>query len=142
MFFIQPSLLESGLSLPVDLRANSKLYRELIRKGKNNLWRYPLVKDQIIYPYFLPTFYARIFTKLKRKLGLTFNDETKYKILYELKDFIWDKFNSMEVKNFSPYDSIKIENIIKNYYMGRKNLADNLLWWLTFELWRESFNIK
>jgi hypothetical protein len=142
MPFIQPSLLESGLSLPVDLRANSKLYRELIRKGKNNLWRYPLVKDQIVYPYFLPTFYARIFTKLKRKLGLTFNDETRYKILYELKDFIWDKFNSLEVKNFTLYDSKKIENIIKSYYMGRKNLADNLLWWLTFELWRESFNIK
>ncbi|MGA9292593.1 MAG: hypothetical protein WBV81_08365 [Ignavibacteriaceae bacterium] len=142
MPFIQPSLLESGLALPVNYRTNGYLFRELIKKGKNNLEFYPLVKDQIIYPYFLPTFYARIYMKLKRKLGFTFTDEARYKILDELRDFIFDKFNSLEVKNFSWYDYKKIDRIIKNYYSGQKNLADNLLWWLTFELWRESFKIK
>ena len=128
--------------MPLNERRNGYLYRVLINKGNNNLNKYPLVKDQVVYPYFLPTFYARIYTKIKRKLGFLFVDESKYKILDELHDYIFDKLDSVEVKNFSWYDNKKINKIINCYYSGNKNLTDSLLWLATFEIWRENYGIK
>ena len=142
MPFIQSSLLKLGLGLPIKKRSNGYLYREIVNNGKINLKKYSLVKDQVIYPYFLPTFYARIYTKIKRKLGFLYVDETRFKILDLMHDFILDKLNSLEVKNFSWYDNSKIESLIYDYYKGQKNLADQLLWWITFEMWRENYNIK
>ena len=140
MPFIQPSLLKLGLGLPINNRAN--LYKRIINDGDKNLNKYSLVKDQIIYPYFLPTFYARIFTKIKRKLGYFYSDENKLKILDKLRDFVLDKISSTEVKNFTWYDNSKTEKLAKDYYNGKKILADQLLWWITFEMWRDNYRIK
>lgn len=36
----------------------------------------------------------------------------------------------------------KLKNITNNFYKGNKNLANQLNWWLTFEIWRKGMKIK
>lgn len=142
MPFIQPSILNSGLNLPLSERKNGVLFKKMIHASKFSLNKYPLVKNQVVYPYFLNNFYSRAYTKIKRKWGFVYNDNSNLKMLDAIKDFVFDTLNSAEVKNFPLYDYGKIKNITNNFYKGNKNLANQLNWWLTFEIWRKGMKIK
>ncbi len=141
MPFIQPSVLNKGFSLEFSEKKNGKAFLQIISSGKK-LDKYPLVKDQIIYPFSSNIFFTRFYQKLKRKMGLIYKDDIQSELLIRLKSFVLDKINSQDVKKFDLYDYNKISNLASNYYGGDKSLTNNLTWWITFEIWRENFKIK
>jgi hypothetical protein len=141
MPFIQPSVLNIGFSLNIMERKNGRLFLRIINDGKK-FNKYPLVKDQIIYPYSSNIFFTRIYQKLKRRMGFFYKDDTKINLLLRLKNFALDKVNSQNVRSFDLYNFDKISNLVTNFYKGDFTLADKLIWWITFEIWRESYKIK
>ncbi len=137
MPFIQPDLLEVGLCVPVEQRKNSKINREVIRKYDKRLEQFSLIKNLISYPYKTTTISMRIITGMKRKfLRGRHNDNEIYSVDY-LKDFILDRVNSSEVKNFDLYDYHKVKLITESYFGGNRNYKNELESWLMFDIWRE-----
>ncbi|MFB0509898.1 MAG: hypothetical protein ACETVX_05330 [bacterium] len=140
MPFAQPSFLQMLFKTPLQLRRNGNLLRQIIHKHYPGLARYPLVKNNTTYPFYFPPIPAWVWTKFKAKLGLSFSDPTVIEFLSVMKDFILDIVHSNEVKNYSAYDYPAILCLIEQFYAGRKELANELDWWLSFELFRRIIN--
>lgn len=141
MPFIQPLVLDKGFSLDFSEKKNGSLFWQIINQGKE-LNRYPLVKDQIIYPFSSNLLFVRLYQKLKRKMGLVYKDNIQHELLIKLKDFVLDRVNSRKVKNFDLYDYKKILNLSSGFYNGNNSLINDLTWWVTFDIWRECYKIK
>jgi len=141
MPFIQPSILNYGFSVNINEKKNGRLFLNVINEGKK-LNKYPLVKDQIIYPFSSNIFFTRMYQKVKRRMGLIHSDNTKINLLSKLKNFAFNKINSSDVKNYDLYNYNKVSNLVTNFYNGNTTLADELIWWISFEIWRENYNIK
>lgn len=141
MPFIQPSVLNYGFSLNINEKKNGRLFLKIINDGKK-LNKYPLVKDQIIYPFSSNIFFTRMYQKAKRKMGLIHTTSKKIDLLSTLKEFTFDKISSQDIRNFDLYNYKKVSNLITNFYNGNTSFADELIWWISFEIWRENYNIK
>ena len=55
-----------------------------------------------------------------------------------MKEYINDLIRSDDVKTFSAYDQQALKILVEEYFGGKRNLAGELDWWLSFELWRQS----
>ncbi len=137
MPFIQPDLIEIGLCVPIEKRKNSKINRKVIRKYDKRLEQFPLIKNMISYPYSSTSISMRIITGIKRKLFQKSQNENEVCSIDYLKDFIMDRINSSEVKNFDLYDSQKLKIVTDSYFNGNMNYKDELESWLMFDIWRE-----
>jgi len=139
MPFIQPSILNEILNMPVNLRQNSKLFRNLIKLNAPSLKKFGLAKGKFIHPFFLNSLQSRVWsfiqTKFERERYIV--DSTE-ELLSSLKEFVFDTINSQKVKECSIYDYKKINYIIESYYKGNLYYKSELDWWLSFELLRQS----
>jgi hypothetical protein len=140
MPYAQPSFLQQLFETPIQLRRNGKLFHQIILKHYPSLAKYPLVKNNTTYPFYFSTIPAWIWTKFKAKLGLSFFDPSVIEFLSVMKEFIQDIVNSNEIKNYSAYDYPAIKSLVEQFYAGKKELANEVDWWLTFELWRRAIN--
>ncbi len=141
MPFIQPAVLDKGFGLDFSEKKNGRLFWQIINHGKE-LNKYPLVKDQIIYPFSSNLLFVRLYQKFKRKLGLVYKDNIQYELLVKLKDFVLDRISSQDVKYFDLYDHKKVSNLASDFYNGNNSLINDLTWWITFDIWRECYKIK
>ena len=114
MPFIQPSVLNRGFSLDISEKRNGKLFWEIIIDGEK-FNKYPLVKDQIIYPFNKNLLFTRIYRKIKRKAGLVKNDNVKLDLLFRLKSFVLDKIESQDVENFDLYNYDKVSKLVSRH---------------------------
>ncbi len=142
MPFAQPTFLNNILIMSPEQKRDGKWFRSLINENRPSLKKYPLVKNNIYYPYQLNTISAAIWKRAKVKLGLNYTDDLSHLILQPMKEFIFDIVNSSEVVTYPAYNHVYIKHIITNYYNGNKEQADSIIWWLTFELWRKSLTNK
>lgn len=140
MPFAQTSLLQSVFDAPVNIRKNGKLFRQIIRQYYPSLANYPLVKDTTTYPFYFTTVPAWVWTKFKVKLGFKFFDSTVFKFLNTLSELILDMVHSNEVKCYSAYDYQAIVKMVEDFYNGKIELAHEVDWWLSFEMWRRAIN--
>ncbi|MBZ0200351.1 MAG: hypothetical protein K8H86_10820, partial [Ignavibacteriaceae bacterium] len=138
MPFAQKSLLDAGFLLSPKVKNNGRIFRSIISQSNLKLDKFPLVKNQIIYPFGSSSLSARVITRIKNKLGFVYNDPTRNIMLDLLKEYVFELINSREIKNFAIYDLNKIANIVTGYYSKNKSFAYELDWFLTFELWRQS----
>ena len=79
----------------------------------------------------------RAITGFKRKFMNKNYDENEINIIDYLKEFIFDRVNSLEVKNFDLYNYKKIKSMSESYFSGNKNYKHELESWLLFDIWRE-----
>lgn len=138
MPFAQPSVINSVFNIPVKYRRNGALFRKIIAQHVPSLTKYPLVKSNVTYPFFLSTVPAWLYTKAKLKIGNHYNDNSTHSFLELMKEFVLDSLHSRDVIECSAYDYQKISNHINGYYAGNKVFSNNVNWWLTFELWRRN----
>lgn len=68
MPFVQARVLRHLFAIPVSLRKGSKLFKSIIKQRNKKLTRYPLVKSNIAYPFWLPMNLASGYMFLLRKL--------------------------------------------------------------------------
>jgi hypothetical protein len=99
-----------------------------------------MVKNNTTYPFYFSTVPAWVWTKFKAKLGLSFFDPSVLEFLSVMKEFIQDTVHSNEVKSYSAYDYPAIERLVEQFYVSKKELANEVDWWLSFELWRQIIN--
>jgi len=138
MPFVQPSLLNLVFSLTPRMRVNGYLFRYLIKKNRTSLTKYPLVKGNTTYPFPLTTMQSWLWTKVKSRLGLTFRDNSRTRVLDVIKEFVLDTLESTESRSYAPYNYEAINRMVHSYYRGRSELSSQVDWWVTFELWRRS----
>lgn len=136
MPFSQPVFINSALQLPLRYRKNSLLFRDLMDRLEPSLALFPLVKNNISYPYSLTTLQARLWTTMKSKLFGKYDDPLVHEFLHAIKEFVLDSARSTRTKQYPYYDYKKIQALIEGYYNGNKNLAGEVNWWIAFDVWR------
>jgi len=138
MPFTQKILLDAGFLLSASSKKNGKIFKAILSGNKLNLTKFPLVKNQITYPYGSSSLFARIFVRIKKQIGNVYEDPTRVNMLNLLEEFFFDLISSTEFHSCELYDLDKIKKIVNGYYSGNKSYALHLDWLLTFELWRQS----
>ena len=140
MPFAQASLLDIIFGLPVGLRKNAKLFREIIRKKQPVLTRFQLVKGDQYYPYVLNPAAAYLWTKLKSTKRSADAASKKGKFLAVMRPFILDTLDTTDTRTFEGYDITHITNTVEAYFKGDESKANLVDWWLSFEIWRQAIS--
>ncbi len=141
MPFAQPEMFELLFSYPVELRRNGKLFKEIINTNCPKLKSYPLVKGVVTSPYGLSSFQSRIYSLISKKIKRnSYIDNRTNDFLTLFKDYIYDITNSTNFNNCEFYDHKNIKTLVSEYYKGDIALANQLDWFLSFELFRQSIN--
>lgn len=133
--FVQPSVLRSVFQLPLSLRRNAKLIRQLIRANNSRLTKYPLVSETSVSPWFLPRKAAILLKRLRSKAGLIYRDPRPDEFLHTVEPFVLDLVHSSQIRTNSIYDYKRLHQVVLGYYGGDQSLASIIDWWLAFELW-------
>jgi hypothetical protein len=142
MPYLQPSWLNIVFSLPVSLRNRARLQRKILLSSRNSLARFPLAKGNSTYPYPFGNIEAWLWTRMTSRFGFEYKDPLKHRVFADLKPFIMDTLASASVRSYSPYDHQAIVTMVNDYYRGNERLANQLDWWLAFELWRQELGIN
>ncbi len=53
------------------------------------------------------------------------------------KEYVQDTLKSKGTREYSYYDYDNIHNMVQGYYSGKEIYAKDILWWLTFDVWRK-----
>lgn len=136
MPFVQQRLLSKILQLNLQRRKSGKLFRELIRINKYSLTKYPLAKNDLIYPFHLGSFTTRLYSMINKKLSKKYPEDGSIQLFKLLKDYILDLINSSQARNYYAYDKVKLEALSNEFNKGDKNCFNQIDWWLSFELFR------
>ena len=94
MPFAQPSVIGKIFEIPVDEIYNGKLLKKIIKEKDKRLLKYPRVKNGIYMPFNLSTFSARVWLKVKGKLGRQYHNPLPLKLLENMSEFVQDTVNS------------------------------------------------
>jgi len=132
MPFAQLSLLEKLFEIPLSLRKNGKLFRQIIKKKARVLTEFPLVKGGRLYPFNSGTLQARILTRFLKKRGA---GEKGLLSLPFMKEYVMDRIGSADVRKDAFYDYKKIAIMAERFYdKGERGEGIALEWWLSFEM--------
>jgi hypothetical protein len=140
MPLVQKDVLNLLFGLSDLYKKNGKLFKELIRQNSNQLARYSLVKGNIIHPFNSSSLTARLLSKVKNRLGLSYQSKQPIELLNSLKEFINDTIRSSEVRNFDLYNQKKIDRIGKDFSSKGDEYYQEIDWFLSFELFREGIS--
>ena len=136
MPFVQPSLANCIFGIPVRRRNGSNIFKTIISLHAPQLERYPLVKNNATFPYHLSRAAAMILAQIKLRMGLAYEDASPHLFLEMMKEFVFDALHSKEAVEYDAYDHAGISKMVHDYYSGVRANANEVCWWLTFELWR------
>ncbi len=136
MPFLQPSFLRKVFTLPVRFRAQNKVYKSILQKGNPMLSQIPLVKDVSIIPFTHNTYLSFILGKLFERFQKSKTIDYSQLFLVNNKEYVMDTLQSKAVKEYPYYDNRKIQRLVNGYYVERSNYSNDVLWWLTFDVWR------
>lgn len=142
MPYIQFSLLNDLLNVPVSLRKNHRLFNKLFYPLSKELTKYKLVKGNVPYPFYFTPVMKRIYSLIYSKL-YSKNDNNELDLfLTGMKEFIMDSLISSAVKSYMPYNYKNISNNVNAYYRGKLENGDFVNWFLTFEIFRQILENK
>src|SRR5690606_34880958 len=140
MPFIQPSLLKIIFQTPAK-KKNNKLFIKAIKELSPGLSEIPLVKGNVTYPFGLGTLATSVYVRLKSKVNSGYKDNLQNNFLNTMKEYIFDTLSSTNFLYCEYYNHHKIKNIAEGYYLKKDlSLANDLDWWLTFDIWKRNFN--
>jgi hypothetical protein len=139
---VQPSVLKKVFELPVKER-NNKLFYKIIKDFSPSLSKIPLVKGDVTYPFGLGNLSSSLLVKLKSKLRLGYKDDLLIRFLGTLSEYAQETIISQDFISCEYYDHNKIRNMVEEFYREKNlALANDVNWWLTFELWRKTIQSK
>lgn len=140
MPFAQPSLLNAIYNLPIKEKVNNKINLKLINELSPKLTKFPLVREGISAPYETGyhNIYSTIWTKLAKKLGKQYTNSAPLSFINQLKHIIKERLFSDDVKAVSYYNHQKLKREFENAINTNSiQSADNILTWLSLDIWRE-----
>ncbi len=121
-------------------KKNGKLFKELIRQNSIQLTKHPLVKGNIDHPFNSSSLGARIHSRVKNKLGLSYRSKQQIEFLNSLKEFIGDVIQSSEVRNYEYYDRKKLNKIASDFSSKENDYNSEIDWFLSMELFRQGIS--
>jgi hypothetical protein len=136
----QKDILSLLFGINVIDKKNGKLFKQLIRQNSIQLTKYPLVKGNITHPFSSSSLGARIHSRVKYKLGLSYQSKQQIEFLKGLKEFIGDIVQASEVRNYEYYDKKKLERITSDFLTAENNYNSEIDWFLSFELFRQGIS--
>ncbi len=137
MPFIQPSIASSLLSMRRSDKKNGRFVRKFIQAHTPELATLPLAKNICTIPFSFGTYSGIVWSQLQKKFGTVYHDPTPHLLLHTLQEWILDRINSTSVRTYKHYDQQKIDALVNGYFSGKHFRANEILWWVTFELWRD-----
>ena len=140
MPFAQPSVLQALFQVPITLRRNGKLFKQLIRARGAHLTRYKLVKGSVTFPFWMPTLGTALTSRVQKKLGTHYHDPRPHQFLQAAKPLVLDLAHSDAVRHYEAYDVGHVQQLVSGYYGGNHALADAVDWWLALEMWRRTIH--
>jgi len=139
MPFASLKLLNNLCSIPVSKRKNGKLFREIIRMSKPELAEFRLAKNDLTVSFSASTLQLRILKKLSRFLKKSGGKRDAPKLLTLLKPYILDTLESADFKQYPYYNTDAIRDMADRFYETGTDYADELDWWLAFEVFRQEY---
>jgi len=136
--FVQKRFITKMLAAPIELRKNGRLYRDIIRRRSPRLATYPLARFDSSYPFRFGALESYLWTKVKKTFSRATSFNGRNVLLLALESYIRDTASSKAVREFEPYDQVKIQTMIDKFYTGHAEYATEIDWWISFELWRQS----
>ncbi len=121
-------------------KKNGKLFKQLIGQNSIQLTKLPLVKGNVVHPFKSSAFIARLYSRIKNKLGLAYKSKHQIELLNTLQEFILDTVNSSEVKGYDLYDEKKISKIASDFPSSGGKYNSEVDWFLSFELFRQGLS--
>lgn len=143
MPFALSKMISSYLTFPSGRRDNNKLNRRIIHKGEKALERFPLISYGAKVPYWTGRniIISRVIGKLlKKSMPLTVNGTMSFRVkaLIYIKDFVFDRLMSSDVKTCPFYDFDYLREHTERFYAAPSETDARVLDdWLTFDFWRE-----
>jgi|GEM_PF-1222034 len=137
MPFLQPSFLRKILSLSSKYRSKNKIYKTIMKKGETKLKRFPLVKGYSIIPFTYNNYMSHIFGKVYERFQVFQTTDYSKLFLMNNMEYVQDTMHSKEVREYPYFDYENIHNMVQGYYSGKDIYAKDILWWLTFDVWRK-----
>lgn len=138
MPYAQPSYIRSAFRLPLRLRRRGLLYRGTARRVCPAVCRFPLAKGGKTHPFGIAGDASRVYTGIASLFIAPYSDSQRQRLLGHLREFVLDLAHAGDASASSLVDRKKVIDVAARYYRGEFHLAEQLDWWLTFELWRQS----
>jgi hypothetical protein len=137
MPLVQKDILNLLFGLNESEKKNSKLFRQLIKRNAIQLTKQPLVKGNIIHPFNSSSLGTRVHSRIKNKLGLSYQSKLQIEFQDTLREFIGDVIQSVDVRNYMYYDRRKLEWIGNDFMSKSTEYNSEIDWFLSFELFRQ-----
>jgi len=137
MPLVQKDILNLLFGITDSDKRNGKLFKQLIKRNSIQLTKIPLVKGNITHPFNSSSLSARLHSRIKNKLGLSYQSKRLIEFQSSLKEFIVDILQSAEVRNYEHYDRKKLDRLANNFSSNIKDYNSEADWFLSFELFRQ-----
>lgn len=138
MPFLQPSFLREVFKRSSNYRSQTKVYRSIFKKGNVRLMQIPIVKDECIIPFSTNSYLKYIAGKIgSRTQNLKAIDYSKL-FLERNKNYVMDTLRSNITREYSNYNFRFVTKMVEGYYSGENIPAKDVIWWLTFDVWRRT----
>jgi len=140
MPLVQKDILNLLFGITDTEKKNGKLFKELIGKNSHELTTFPLIKGNITHPFNASSISARLHSKIKNKLGLSYQSKRLIEFQNSLREFIGDVLQSTEVRNNEYYDRKKLDKLSGNFSLQSNCFNSEVDWFLSFELFRQGIS--
>ena len=137
MPLVQKDILNLLFGITDTDKRNGKLFKQLIKRNSIRLAKIPLVKGNITHPFDSSSISARLHSRIKNKLGLSYQSKRLIEFQSSLKDYIDEMLNSVEVRNYDYYDKKKLARLADNFKSKSNDYNPEIDWFLSFELFRQ-----
>lgn len=139
MPFASVSLLNNLFSIPIAVRKNGRLFRSIIRTNKPELADFRLAKNSLTVPFSAGTLHTRLLKQTSKLFNKPTEKSQAATLLNLLKPFILDTLASGSFKEYPYYNTSAIKKMVEKFYQTGSEYADELDWWLAFEVFRQEY---
>jgi hypothetical protein len=139
MPFAQPEVINLFLKVSPTEKKHGRLFKKIISRNTPDLSQIPVYSGNSKIPFKFYTVLediTKIATKIfprKKRVPLW-----RRELENRLKEYAGDTVNSAEFKSYPLYDLQKVLPLANNFALGRSVNTSEVLWLISFELWRNS----
>ncbi|MDP8211206.1 MAG: hypothetical protein RAO94_06575 [Candidatus Stygibacter australis] len=138
MPYIQPQIIEAAMKIPANIRAKNKILEEILIKYAAELRKLPTIRNGLRMRYGIGRIEGKLRAVLQKEIS--YSNDTNRRFLVKYKDRINDMASECQ-KLSDIYEPEKVNNLIRRYYQEGSG-ENEVIWWLSFEVYRQQFGIK
>lgn len=138
MPYIQPQIIEAAMKIPANIRAKNKILEQILIKYATELREIPTIRNGLRMRYGIGRVEGKLRAILQKKTS--YSNNTNSRFLARHKERINDMASDCQ-KLSDIYEPEKISNMIRRYYQEGSG-ENEIIWWLSFEAYRQQFGIK